>query len=247
MQLTAYQTVPPAGYEIIPAGHRRDWMDDTHDRSAYRCLPMLVANQAGWMILNPGVVRVKWDGGVNIGAVELQRWQPANSQHTFPDYVWPTSHFGSGIVTWTLPWLFRTPPGYNLLVRGPANSPKDGISALEGIVETDWATATFTMNWKITRKDTWIAFERGEPLCMIVPQKRGELEQFTPEILSIGDDTELQASYDQWCKSRDTFNFQRRHEEAWEKHYFKGTHVDGSVASEHQTKLRLQHFTRGSS
>src|SRR3712207_8402233 len=31
------------------------------------------------------------------------------------------SHFGSGILTWNLPFLFRTPPGYNLHVRGPAN------------------------------------------------------------------------------------------------------------------------------
>jgi Family of unknown function (DUF6065) len=43
--------------------------------------------------------------------------------------------------------VFRTPPGCNLYVRGPANSPKDGIAALEGIIETDWSEATFTMNW----------------------------------------------------------------------------------------------------
>ena len=40
----------------------------------------------------------------------------------------PASHFGSGILTWHLPLLFRTPPGYDLLVRGPANHPKDAMS-----------------------------------------------------------------------------------------------------------------------
>jgi hypothetical protein len=40
----------------------------------------------------------------------------------------PLSHFGNGILTWNLPLLFRTPPGYNLLVRGPANYPKDAVS-----------------------------------------------------------------------------------------------------------------------
>ena len=62
-----------------------------------------------------------------------------------------SSNFGYGIVTWYLPYLFRTSPGYNLWVRGPVNSPKDGIVPLEGLVETDWAEATFTVNWKITR------------------------------------------------------------------------------------------------
>ncbi|MGA9676358.1 MAG: DUF6065 family protein, partial [Mycobacterium sp.] len=56
----------------------------------------------------------------------------------------PASHFGDGILTWHLPILFRTPPGYNLLVRGPANYPKDAVSPLEGIVETDWASASFS-------------------------------------------------------------------------------------------------------
>ena len=40
------------------------------------------------------------------------------------------SLFGHGILTWTLPYLFRTPPGYNLLARGPANWPKDGSAHL---------------------------------------------------------------------------------------------------------------------
>ena len=43
-----------------------------------------------------------------------------------------SSHFGYGILTWTLPYLFRTPPDWNLLARGPSNLPKDGIQALEG-------------------------------------------------------------------------------------------------------------------
>ena len=36
------------------------------------------------------------------------------------------------------------------MVRGPTNSPKDGIAALDGIIETDWAHSTFTMNWRFT-------------------------------------------------------------------------------------------------
>lgn len=62
-----------------------------------------------------------------------------------------SSVFGSGIMTWGVPYLFRTPPGWNLLARGPANWPKDAVAPLDGLVETDWAVATFTMNWKFTR------------------------------------------------------------------------------------------------
>ena len=79
------------------------------------------------------------------------------------------STFGSGILTFTIGYLFRTAPGYNLHVRGPANSPKDGIVALEGVVESDWTEAAFTMNWKVTRPNHPVVFEENEPIAMISP------------------------------------------------------------------------------
>lgn len=243
-RLVAYETVPSAGFELVVTPHNRDWMDATYERSAYRCLPLLLANQAGWLILNPVTVEVKWDGGPNRDAIQIRYWQPANNAtlEKLPDYVWPTSHFGSGIVTWALPYLFRTPPGYNLLARGPANQIKDGVAPLEGLVETDWAVATFTMNWKLTRSDTWITFAKGEPVCMVVPQRRGELEEFAPEILSINDDPHLSGANERWRASRD--KLLNAEELGWEKHYFKGTAPDGTTATQHQTKLRLHPFKR---
>jgi hypothetical protein len=258
--LTAYETVPSEGFELVPAPHGREWMDSTYDRSAYRCLPMLMANQAGWMIHTPTAVQVHWDGGMGLDAVHIASTQlvdcpsdcemPPMAMHVHlaaladSEYQ-PISHFGAGVLTWTLPFLFRTPKGYNLLVRGPANGIKDGIAPLEGLVETDWAPGTFTMNWKITRPDTWITFERGEPICMVVPQRRGELEEFVPRILPLAEDAGLEASNAAWCESRDEFNAERKWEDGkWERHYFQGTAPDGSVAAEHQTRLRLQGFTR---
>lgn len=248
MKLTAYETVPATGFGLAPAPYGRQWMDETSQRSAYRCLPLLIANQAGWMITNPGTVRVKWDGGPALGAVQMQRWETPGTA-AYQDYMWPSSHFGSGIITWTLPFLFRTPPGYNLLVRGPANCIKDGVAPLEGVTETDWATATFTMNWKVTRSDTWVTFEQGEPLCMIVPQRRGELEEFTPKIRPLSDDPDLCAGNKAWQESRDRFSRDRltpgteAAKHGWERTYFRGQTAGGELAPEHQTRLRLQPFS----
>lgn len=241
LRLIAHETVPPEGYTLTPAPHDRDWMSATHERTAYRCLPMLIANQSGWLIRNPQPVRFKWDGGPLLSAIEIQRREFVPVP---PDYCFPMSHFGVGIITWTLPYLFRTEPGYNLLVRGPANHVKDGITALEGVVETDWTAATFTMNWKITRPDTWITFDQGEPLAMIVPQRRGELEEFSPQVRPLAEDPELKAANAAWCESRDRSNVATAAGSGdWEKHYFQGRSPDGGQASEHQTKLRLQEFT----
>ena len=72
--------------------------------------------------------------------------------------------------------VFRTEPGWNLFVGGSPNEPKDGLYPLSGVIETDWAPYSFTMNWQFTRPDHWISFEEGEPFCFLYPVQRGLLE-----------------------------------------------------------------------
>jgi hypothetical protein len=216
-------------------------MDATGDRFANRCLPLLIANQAGWFLLNSHRLRVTWNGGDGKDALELEY---LSGTQPYP----ATSHFGQGILTWHIPFMFRTPPGYNLLARGPANWPKDGAHALDGIVETDWAVATFTMNWKITAVDRPVLFDEGEPFCMVVPQPRGALEEFQPKIIELEDDPEVAEAFSKWSESRNRFltGLANADEEAlkqqWEKHYFRGTAPDGTKAPLHQTKLHLREF-----
>lgn len=237
--LRAYRVSPRPLMPIVPAPAHRDWMNQTSGRFAYRCLPLLIANQSGWMILNSSRVTAIWDGSESASGLHIECAESGSASAA-------SSHFGSGILTWTLPYLFRTPPGYNLLVRGPANLPKDGVSALEGVVESDWTEASFTMNWQLTRPDFAVHFERDEPICMIIPQKRGELESFYPEVCSLREDQELARRSLKWRHSRSGFLASIRTEEpieTWQKHYFRGVTIDGDPAEEHQTRLNVRDFT----
>jgi hypothetical protein len=128
----------PTSFAIHPAPRLRAWMNAEQTRFAYHCLPLVMANQAGWILTSGRTVLARWTGGSDTDDLTVES----------PDGEDPpaSSQFGSGILTWEIPFLFRTPPGYNLLARGPANWWKEGAVALEGLVETDWAVATFTMN-----------------------------------------------------------------------------------------------------
>ena len=240
-RLTAYLTSPyPVG--IVPAPASRGWMSATNDRFAYRCLPLLIANQSGWLVLNNFSFTASWSGHDGIDAVWIEYGRGAS-----PPLA--ASHFGYGIITWTIPFLFRTPPGFNLLVRGPANWPKDGVYPLDGVVEADWASSTFTMNWKITRPDTPIRFELDEPIAMILPQRRGELEAFQPELQSIQSNRELRDRFEQWDMARRGYLTDLKSgtlmadDPGWQRHYFQGAHADGERGVEtHQTKLTLRPF-----
>jgi hypothetical protein len=247
VELTAYELFENHGLRIVPAEPGRGWMNDL----ARHCLPMLIANSAGWHVLNNAWFRARWNGGDDNYGLEFE-FKDRRMADTFAQALttgvgvipgqpaFPKSTFGLGVLTWTLPFLFRTPPGFNLLVRGPANEVKHGIAPLEGIVETDWTPAPFTMNWKFTKPDVWVTFEKDEPICMIVPQRRGELEQFQPSIERIEDaDPELRQQWENWRAGIKT-NPPRG---GYQLDYFRGHTPDGNPAPEHQTRLRLQNPT----
>lgn len=220
-------------------------MDETRAGFANRCLPLLIANQWGWFIPNDRRIELKWNGGQGIGDVHIHYWKKDPEEQIAPENLLAGSHFGHGILTFRLPYLFRTPPGWNLFVCGPANWFKDGACPLDGVVETDWSSATFTMNWKITRPDTWIAFEEDEPICQIFPVPRGSVEAFSPEIRPLSHNPDLERRYEKWRQSRERFILAHRTAERtahWQKHYFRGMSILGEIFSGHQTKLAVREF-----
>jgi hypothetical protein len=241
LKLIAYRTGPWPPMRIVVAPADRDWVDATPHRFANRCLPLRIAAQAGWFVLNSNALRATWNGGNGTSDIEIESLDGEEVHYA-------SSHFGSGILTWNLPFLFRTPPGYNLQARGPVNWPKDGAYPLEGIVETDWLESTFTMNWKLTRANLPVVFEADEPICMIVPRRRGELEAFEPEILEIGEEPALAEAYERWGESRTNFNRElevagsEAQKRGWQKDYVRGMTLGGVRAKEHQTKLKLKNF-----
>jgi hypothetical protein len=243
LPLIAYHEPGGADLPLVPASRRRDWLD-SGARHGRRCLPLTIANEAGWFVLNNRPFTAVWGGdpGPDSLTVEYDDDPPPRFRaHT---------QFGFGVLSIMIPYLFRTPKGYNLLVRGPANWPRDGIWPLEGLVETDWAVQTFTMNWKLTRPDCPVRFEAGEPVCMLVPQRRGELEQFTPELRDFDSEPEIRAANKRFNDGRHEAlvrSFLSEHvpeigQRGYEKQYLQGRSPDGEAAPEHQKKLDLAHF-----
>jgi hypothetical protein len=240
LELIAYRLYPSPALRLIAAPAHREFLAATRARFALRCLPMLLANQAGWFLVTRELVVATWNGGDDL--TDLTVVSPSGASPA-------ASHFGHGILTWHVPYLFRTPPGYNLWVRGPVNWPKDGAAPLEGLVETDWSPATFTMNWKITRPGVAIAFAADEPICQILPLRRGELGQFAPVIRPIESDPQSHEQHRTWARSRAQFLHELPIAESdasrrlWERHYFQGRTSDGARGiPDHETRLVVREF-----
>jgi Family of unknown function (DUF6065) len=198
----------------------------------------MVASQAGWILSAPIGFRARWDGSPHAGGIEIQ---PSDPEH--PAHDWMSDHFGSGIVTFRVPYIFRTPPGIALLVRGAPNFWIAGAHPLEGLVETDWPTMTFTMNWRILAANRWVQFAAGDPFCFLQPISVDLIETAAPVIKPLADVPEIEAPYRDWSESRMAFNADpSRRSESWQKDYFLGKGPGGEPVDTHRTRVRVAPF-----
>lgn len=242
MKLTFYAT-ERATVDLQPNPATREWMDNTAESYAYRCLPLNIANTHGWSFHLPFPISVAWDGSSGKSGLRIR----TGGEHDASRVC--MSNFGHGILTFFIHGVFRTEPGWNLYINGAPNRPLDGLYPLHGVVETDWAPYSFTMNWQITRPHTWLTFPKDYPFCSVMPVKRNLLESVEPEIRDISDDPELAQAHETWAQSRQKFNDELNQvgseamRNKWQKNYYQGKLLDGSSgADDHIIKQRISKF-----
>lgn len=224
---------------FVPASHDRTWMDETHDRYAYRCTPLTIANASGWELRCPFTFEATWDGSMGLDAIQIRT---AAKPHEISGLI--ASHFGHGILTFHTGWLVRTSAGWATWARGTPNLPKDGITPLDGVVETEWLPFPFTMNWRFSRPGS-VTFERGEPFCFITIVPHAILDDVQPVVRQLSEEPELSAKFESWRDSRAEFNakLQSLDETAtglrWQRGYTKGVEAD-RLGAYHLSRRRLR-------
>jgi len=227
--------------DVRPAPQERAWMNQTRGRLAYRCPPLSTANTHGWEILNPVSFYAIWNGGEERADITLY--------HNEADGVpLARSGFGSGLLTFPVPGLIRTEPGYDLYVSGPVNRPKSGMHAMTGIVEADWSLHGFTVTWLFTRANELVHFAKGEPFCSFFPIQRGLIESFEPSLRKPADDpaawqghSELKEDRRRWNEAVHVPGSEERRQ-LWQRKYLRGPEDKDSVEPPHRIRTRLPPF-----
>jgi Family of unknown function (DUF6065) len=179
---------------IRPCTVHRDWMGETPQKFIYKCMPLAAANTMGWELFNPVDADVFWNGSDMNTDIQVSTLKP--------DPFAPKSHFGCGMVTWYLPFLFRTSPELGLIATGPSNHGRDDAIALDAFIRTDWLPFPFTMSWRLTRRNETVHFSGGEPICRIIPFPIAMLDETTLEITALEDDPGFLSEVNAWGSKR---------------------------------------------
>lgn len=224
-------------FPLQPADFTRNWMDEFDAGFAYRCLPLKIANEAGWVMRCPTNFTATYITDKSVkNSVQIAFDNPKDIHQRFIH-----SHFGRGIITINLPYLITTESPWCVWARGYPNYHKENVQFLEGITETYWAHATFTYNMRILKKQKPVRFEEGDPLMFLTTVNLQELNKTTMQYTRLSSKPELKKKYEEWHASRINFNDNKdRTIEDWQKQYFKGLKPDDSLESGHITVMKLK-------
>jgi hypothetical protein len=137
----------------------------------YRCLPLSIGNQYGFVLTLPFDIELTWDGTEPIEGVTVKSDEDS--------YFKVISLFGNGIVTIITPYFLRTSPGVNLMTINPPNYVLPNITVMTGVVETDNIRGPFTLNIKLQMPGITTTLRKGMPISGILPIPRNFSDQFT--------------------------------------------------------------------
>ena len=149
--------------------------------SIKKCIPVLDAITAGYIIVSPCDVYVSLkDGEPNYRSAipNLIQFHPRKQGYLHPnanEFQFPK---------WMNPWAIKTPKGYSCLFIPPMHNPNKDFVILEGIVDTDNYTAAVNFPFVLKNPTEEFMIPAGTPIAQVIPFKREEWK------LSFSDDKE---------------------------------------------------------
>lgn len=124
---------------ISPQRPQRSWMEEKTLAFSYKCLPLKTANQLGWQISCPIDFSCTWGGDFLPESLKIEYKDTGDKDLDFEnkkiiDLHIVESHFGHGILTFNIPYIFRTPKKKALYIRGPTNWYKEYCQYLDAVL-----------------------------------------------------------------------------------------------------------------
>ena len=173
----AKEFVPKSAVHFIPSWYKQMEASFPKKRTPdtlltiKKCIPVLDAITAGYIIVTPCDVYVSFTEGEYVYTPAL--FDNLIGAHPRKQAYGHPSAQDYGFPKWINPWSIRTPKGYSCLFIPPMHNHNQYFEILEGIVDTDCYYARINLPFvlKNKSKDGFI-IPAGTPIAQVIPFKR---------------------------------------------------------------------------
>lgn len=146
--------------DISPMSIKRDWMDQTAEKHAYRCFPVTQANMIGWSLSCSKDIRFIWNGindqtGNNITILE-------GEDLCYTGRGQSTVSFNTGIA-------FKTEDNISLFTINPVNYFSDDFETMSSLMSTSFYNNPIPLAIKARSANKEVLIKAGTPIATIIP------------------------------------------------------------------------------
>lgn len=213
---------------ISPMSVKRDWMDQTQEKHAYKCFPVTQANMIGWNLSFSEDISFIWNGindtsSENINIIEGKAFSYSGRGQS-------TVSFITGIT-------FRSQEKISLLTINPVNYFNDKFETVSSLISTSWYDSPFPLAIKAREANKEITIKAGEIVATIVPVSLSSMDNTSIDIFNYLDpERKRQKAQKNYGNAAQKINKSGE----WTNWYRDAINEKGENLGEHETKaLRL--------
>jgi len=150
---------PNCIFDIEQMSVKRDWMDVTDEKHAYRCFPVTQANVIGWSLSCSKDIVFTWDGKNDQTPDHIQISSP------LPGYAGR----GQSSISFDTGLTFRSDTDVSLWVINPVNFFNDNFETMSSVMSTSFYNNPLPLAIKARKANVETKIVAGTPIATIVP------------------------------------------------------------------------------
>lgn len=210
---------------ISPMSIKRDWMDATPEKHAYRCFPVTQANMVGWNLFCDKDIEFIWNGITDTSSDNVQII--IGEEFTYTGRGQSTVSFNTGLT-------FRTDENVSLLTINPVNYFNDDFETMSSVISTSWLDVGFPLAIKARTANKNILIKAGTPLATIIPISLTQMDNTSINIIDYTDaENKRQEAHRSYGEASQEINKSGQ----WTDWYRDAVNEKGESLGKHETKV----------
>jgi hypothetical protein len=153
------EKAPGCIFEISPMSIKRDWMDETSEKHAYRCFPVTQANVIGYSLSCKEDIEFIWDGVNDQTADRVKIFNPERAY----------SGRGQSSISLDTGLIFRTEQDVSIFAINPVNYFSDEFETMSSVISTSFYDNPFPLALKAKVANKRVTIKAGTPIATIIP------------------------------------------------------------------------------
>jgi hypothetical protein len=173
------ENVNGASFNIAPMSIKREWMDVTSEKHAYRCFPVTQSNVIGWNIFSTKDIEFIWDGINDQTSDHIEIIQSPLGSY---------SGRGQSSISFQTGLIFRTDSDISIFTINPVNYFNNEFETMSSLITTSFYDNPLPLAIKAKTANKNIVIKAGTPLATIIPISLSELNNTCINIVDYKDE-----------------------------------------------------------